>query len=377
MDTEALNSRPVTGHRTGRRAASTLTLSTLLVAAFALVGTGVSTAAPVGDTDWRPGWCHEGEGVAIVIDFADANPERWPTGNDVGYDIRCLFGSGIDELDIASGDLATAIQIFEIPELAGVPTEVIGGMYHFFGITDFAGYEGTVDDGWFSRREGPGNEDRFIGFTYVMGGKSFPTVVPQFLPPEQQSTTTTTANPGTTDDPGTTVTTTPDTSPGTSPDTPPDTSPGTSPGTRAPRPPRVDTAPPPRAPDPARRGSDDRARSDVARGPRADRGTRAWRDGGRRDGRDRRRDRTGSTTTTTEPSGDKPDMARGASPDDAEREAPSGDPDTVFAEEAPGGAPAAVGNSSDNTWPWILLAVVVVGGIAVGIVVVVRSRRIV
>lgn len=149
-----------------------------LVLALAAGGTpGTAEAAP-GDRS-RAGFCVEGEGLAVVLDFREAPPEQRP--NDLGYEVRCLSGPGLKELDLSAG--ANGTQYADVPGRANMTDGT-------FDLTmDFSATGGTIRDGWLIQPNTPWprgqNVDKFVGFTYSSGGPATPGLglQPQFASP--------------------------------------------------------------------------------------------------------------------------------------------------------------------------------------------------
>lgn len=148
-----------------------------VLAGLVLVLTTWSTpgAAQSAEADgWHSGFCLKGEGLAIVIDFRDADDGQGPTST--GADVRCLFGPQVTTLDLSNPE---SDGFRGVPGLAGVS---ITGDFAYYGLEgETRASTGRIGSGWslsgFSNRN---NVDRFIGFTYTDGGRNTPTLEPQF-----------------------------------------------------------------------------------------------------------------------------------------------------------------------------------------------------
>ncbi len=66
-----------------RRRASGLALTAVLALMLGLLSSAPASADPTG-SGWREGWCKQGEGLTVVVDFGD--------GSERGWEARCKIG---------------------------------------------------------------------------------------------------------------------------------------------------------------------------------------------------------------------------------------------------------------------------------------------
>lgn len=149
-------------------------LASLVLALATWTTTGVAQAAEA--DGWHSGFCAEGEGLAIVIDFRDMDRDDWPS--PAGYDVRCLFGPQVRTLDLSD---PTSETFRVVPKRAGVsiPDD---SSYAYYGLEgDTRASSGRVGAGWSSSgiARNESNVDRFIGFTYTERGRTTPIIQPQ------------------------------------------------------------------------------------------------------------------------------------------------------------------------------------------------------
>lgn len=153
---------------------SKISILTLFVVLFSW--TAVTPAQAEDDIHWRQGWCYEDEGMAVVISFYNLPKEQWPAGNHLGYDVRCMYGAGIDGAKIKNVALAP----HDYPQYMGVPFAIDGGgLRQYWGIGGgFLGFGGSIK-GWGTTLAGTSNVNRFYEL-YHAGSQSTTVVVPQF-----------------------------------------------------------------------------------------------------------------------------------------------------------------------------------------------------
>lgn len=161
-----------------------------LVAAAAVLTAGVAVACPSvaladsGET-WRDGWCAEGEGTSVVVDwhlYADA-PLQTPllSPNEGIALVRC----------VPVTDSLPGVDQFSLLRLAGISYDAPSSLFH--SINGIGSSEGPVASGvsW-HLRDGtagvwgtapvPGSGvDQFFSYTLKTGGEDpYPAAVPQF-----------------------------------------------------------------------------------------------------------------------------------------------------------------------------------------------------
>lgn len=162
-----------------------------LVLALTTWGTPGTAEAAAGDRS-RAGFCVEGEGLAVVLYFRAAPRDRWPQGNSVGYEVRCLSGPSLSTLNLSAGSDGT--QYSSVPGLANMSKGS-------FDLTmEFSATGGTIRDGWSIQRNTPWpsgeNVDKFVGFTYSPEGRAEPVLQPRFARPGADSGSGQTPTPG-------------------------------------------------------------------------------------------------------------------------------------------------------------------------------------
>lgn len=220
-------------HRDVRRWA--ILIAVILVAASAWWVPSPSAHAEGG---WRPGWCRQGEGMTVVVDFSSAPASQWPSvpGNEFnGYVVRCVIGAVVDD----SGDPVTkGLTAAGIP-FKGQPNYV----EEIFGWRPAIGWLrgiGATEGGWirnsWSEMESSYKIDGFQFFVVAGTPERVPVPPPKFANPGGQGPTETPSTPGETG---------PSASQGTPSATPPTTSkPSRSKPTADPTAPRRTTRPP-------------------------------------------------------------------------------------------------------------------------------------
>lgn len=151
-----------------------LTAASVLAALVLAMNTVGTAQAAAGDRS-RAGFCAEGEGMAVVLDFRGAPREQWPGDNTAGYEVRCLSGPGLSTLDL-TGSGGT--------QYAGIPGRANMSDGSFDLTNDFSATGGTISRGWSTQRNTPwvsmDNVDKFVGFTYSPTRPAEPGLNPQF-----------------------------------------------------------------------------------------------------------------------------------------------------------------------------------------------------
>ncbi|QCX28242.1 hypothetical protein [Nocardioides jishulii] len=167
--------------------------STALAAASALIVgplVGTAPAQADSDSDWRTGWCTQGEGLSVVVDFGAHEDPSIPAE---GFTVRCLVGGVVEtggrEPRVAALE-AVGLEVRAsgsyIESIAGVEEEHTddGMSWWFFSGAAVPGPWDTANYGIVT--DGP-NIDRAFGARYVgTDGVSVPRPTPQFSDPEPE-----------------------------------------------------------------------------------------------------------------------------------------------------------------------------------------------
>lgn len=220
-------------HRDVRRWATLIAAVVVLLSAAVLFWPSPSARAEGG---WRPGWCRQGEGMTVVVDFSSAPASQWPSvpGNEFeGYVVRCVIGDPSD----LTGDMAT-----KGLTAAGIPFRGPGFVTQIFGYSPPAGWlrgTGTPEGGWDKQDWMMTSSYKIDGFQFfALSTQEVPVAAPKFANPGGQGPTETPSTPGETG---------PSASQGTPSATPPTTSkPSPSKPTADPTATRTTTRPPTR-----------------------------------------------------------------------------------------------------------------------------------
>ena len=165
----------------------------LLLTAALLVLPSPSARAEGG---WRPGWCRQGEGMTVVVDFSSAPASQWPSvpGNEFnGYVVRCVIGAVVDDsLDVVTKGLTAA----------GIPFKGSGFVTEILGYRHPVGWlrgTGTTEQGWTTKdwtMESSYEIDGFQFFAVVGNPDGLPVPAPKFAAPGGQGPTDTPSTPG-------------------------------------------------------------------------------------------------------------------------------------------------------------------------------------
>ena len=189
----------------------------LAVSASAVTALGLPAYASDEDTDWRSGWCRQGEGLSVVVDFGDGAGDGIGAGiPPEGYSVRCLVGGVIEPAGPNSTTRINAlVAVGHEVEYRGSWISAIDGVEEWSGdATDwfFSGTQvpGAWDNNYPDIVTGGANIDKAFGARLLDPGfvHTVPIVTPQFAvdptptpEPDPTPTPTPTPTPAPTSDP--------------------------------------------------------------------------------------------------------------------------------------------------------------------------------